>query len=69
MIAKIQQDGAPGIPFRGTIAPPIQERQGRGKTIIAESRRKFTQPRALVEERITKFLGTVPGLRSPRQSA
>ena len=62
VIAKIQQDGAPGIPCRGTIAPPIQERQGRGKTIIAESRRRFTQPRALVEERITKFLATASAI-------
>jgi len=58
VIAKIQQDGAPGTPFRGTIAPPIQKRQGRGCTIIAESRKRFAQPRAGVEERITKFLAT-----------
>ena len=62
VIAKIQQDGAPGIPFRGQIAPPIQERQGRSTTIIAESRRRFAQPRALVEERITKFLAPAPAL-------
>ncbi len=66
VIAKIQQDGAPGIPFQGTIDPPIQERQGRGKTIIAESRKRFAESRALVEDRITKFLATTP---APQEKA
>ena len=60
VIAKIQQDGAPGIPFRGTIAPPRQARQARSTTIIADSRARFAQPRAVVEARIAHFLRPAP---------
>ena len=50
------QYGEEREPFTGTTFPPQWKRHGRGKTIIARSRERYTTPRRLVEEKIGRWM-------------
>jgi hypothetical protein len=43
-------------PFTGTTFPPQWRRYGRVDTIIARSRERYTTPRAVVEEKIGRWM-------------
>jgi hypothetical protein len=66
VIAKLMYDGIPGLSFQGTIAAPNYTRHGRSETIIAQSRERYSTPRALVEARIRRFLPTPSRQRNIR---
>jgi hypothetical protein len=53
---KLLQYGEEREPFTGTTFPPQWKRHGRGKTIIARSRERYTTPRAVVEEKIGRWM-------------
>lgn len=55
--AKILSDGKDIEPFIGRTLPPYGKRRGRREAIIRRSREKYSAPRAVVEERIARWLG------------
>lgn len=54
--AKLLADGHYPEPFLGRTLPPSSRRYGRRDTIIRRSRERFTTPREVVEERISRWL-------------
>jgi len=55
VIARLVQDGTPQTPLIGTVTPALENPHDERRRIITRSRRTFTQPRHLVEERLTNF--------------
>jgi hypothetical protein len=53
---KLLQHGDEREPFTGTTFPPQWKRHGRTETIIARSRERYTTPRAVVEEKIGRWM-------------
>jgi type IV secretory pathway TraG/TraD family ATPase VirD4 len=55
LIARLVEDGTPQVPLLGTVTEAIHNPHDEKQRIITRTRRTFTQPRHLVEERITNF--------------
>jgi len=62
-VVKLLEDGTNKDPFRARMLPPIQNRVGRKGKLIARSRERFTTPRAVVEDKLDRWI------RSPRSQA
>jgi hypothetical protein len=65
LIARLVEDGTPQVPLIGTVTEAIQNPHDERTRIITRTRRTFTQPRHLVEERIKKFF---PAATEPSKS-
>ena len=57
VFVRTMTDGTPREPFRGKTLPPIQRRVGRRKKLIHHSRQRFATPRAIVEDKLRRWLG------------
>jgi hypothetical protein len=55
-MVKLLQDGANPEPFRARMLPPLENRIGRKKKLIARSRERFSTPRPVVEERLNRWM-------------
>ncbi len=55
-IVKLLEDGANQEPFRAKMLPPVENRIGRRGKLIARSRERFATPRALVQEKLKRWL-------------
>jgi uncharacterized protein DUF87 len=56
--ARILENDLPGVPFEGTTLQPALGRYGQREAILHASRARYARPRATVEEKIRRFLGT-----------
>jgi hypothetical protein len=55
---KLLEDGTNKTPFRATMLPPIQNRVGRKDKLITCSRERFTMPRAVVEDKLDRWMSS-----------
>ena len=53
---KLLEDGTNKEPFRARMLPPLSDRKGRKKKLIGRSRERFATPRALVEEKLERWV-------------
>jgi hypothetical protein len=58
VLVKLLVDGVTTEPFRGKTLPPILDKVGRRKNLIARSREKYATRRCVVENKLTRWLGT-----------
>ena len=55
---RLMIDGVASVPFSATVLPPINERTGSEEKVIRVSRERYTEPRAVVEDKITRWMGS-----------
>jgi hypothetical protein len=53
---KLLEDGTNKTPFRAKMLPPFENRVGRKHKLIARSRERFATPRAVVEEKLNRWM-------------
>lgn len=58
-VVKLLRDGTNLTPFRATMLPPLENRFGRKEKLIARSRERFATPRAVVEEKLNRWMGSM----------
>jgi hypothetical protein len=56
--ARILENGLPGVPFEGLTLRPDMGRYGQRDAIVHASRAVYARPRAIVEAKIGRFMGT-----------
>lgn len=56
VLTKLMQRGEPSAPFRGVTLPPITTDCGRPQRVVADSRKRYAQPRAVVEAKLARWL-------------
>jgi Helicase HerA, central domain len=61
-IVKLLQRGANLEPFRAKMLPPLENRVGRKDKLIALSRQRFAMPRAVIEEKLNRWMGSTTDL-------
>src|ERR1043165_5408387 len=55
-IVKLLQDGSNREPFRAKTLPPLENRIGRKKKLIAQSRQRFAMKRSIIEEKLNRWM-------------
>jgi hypothetical protein len=55
-VVKLLEDGTNAEPFRAQMLPPLENRVGRSDKLIALSRERFATPRAIIEEKLNRWL-------------
>jgi hypothetical protein len=55
-VVKLLEDGVNKEPFRAKTLPPVDNRFGRSDKLIARSRERFATPRAVVEEKLRRWM-------------
>lgn len=55
-VVKLLADGTNHEPFRANMLPPFEKQVGRREKLIVRSRQRFTTPRAIVEEKIGRWV-------------
>ena len=58
-VVKLLEDGTNKEPFRAKMLPPIENRVGRKAKLIARSRERFATPRAVVENRLSRWAASL----------
>ena len=53
---KLLEDGTNTTPFRAKMLPPVRNGIGRRDMLIARSRERFATPRAVVEEKLNRWM-------------
>jgi energy-coupling factor transporter ATP-binding protein EcfA2 len=59
-VVKLLDDGTNATPFRGTMLPPLENRIGRKENLVALSRRRFATPRAVLDDKINRWMESKP---------
>ncbi len=57
-VVKLLEDGTNATPFRATMLPPIENRNGRKDKLIALSRERFAIARVVVEEKMNRWVAS-----------
>lgn len=57
---KLMIDGVSSSPFSAKTLPPIAKRTGNEAKVIAISRERYSEPRAVIEEKIMRWSGLLP---------
>lgn len=60
LVVKLLEDGTNKTPFRAWSRPPLARYHGRRERLIARSRERFATPRAVVEEKLERWLREQP---------
>jgi energy-coupling factor transporter ATP-binding protein EcfA2 len=55
-VVKLLQDGTNVPPFRAKMLPPLENRIGRKDKLIARSRERFATPRAVVDDKLDRWM-------------
>jgi hypothetical protein len=55
-VVKLLEDGTNREPFRAKMLPPLENRIGRTEKLIALSRERFSTGRAVIEEKIRRWM-------------
>jgi hypothetical protein len=50
------EDGTNKEPFRARMLPPLENRIGRKDKLIARSRERFAIPRAVIEDKLNRWM-------------
>lgn len=58
ILVKLLEDGTNGTPFRGRTLSPIGRQAGRPAKLIARSRERFATPRAVVEDKLARWMNS-----------
>jgi hypothetical protein len=53
---KLLEDGTNREPFRARMLPPLENRIGRKEKLIARSRERFAVPRAVIEDKLNRWM-------------
>jgi hypothetical protein len=56
IILKLLENGTNKEPFRATTLAPLENRVGRRNKLIAHSRERFASPRAVIEDKLSRWL-------------
>lgn len=56
-VVKLLEDGSNRVPFQATMLPPLENRIGRKDRLIARSRERFAVPRAIVDDKMRRWMG------------
>jgi hypothetical protein len=56
---KLLEDGTNKEPFRAKMLPPIENGVGRKAKLIAQSRQRFATPRAIVEDKLRRWMASM----------
>jgi len=62
-VVKLLEDGTNQTPFRAKMLPPLGDRVGRTRKLIARSRERFATPRAVVEEKVNRWMARGSSVR------
>lgn len=54
---RLMIDGVASVPFSATVLPPINDRTNSSDKVIKVSRERYTEPRAVVEDKIARWTG------------
>lgn len=54
---RLMIDGVASVPFSATVLPPINDRTNSSEKVIKVSRERYTEPRAVVEDKIARWTG------------
>lgn len=57
-VVKLLEDGTNREPFRAKMLPPLENRVGRKEKLIALSRQKFSTARAVIEDKLNRWMQT-----------
>src|ERR1041385_7379239 len=60
-IVKLLEDGANREPFRAKMLPPLENRIGRKQKLIARSRERFAIRRAVIENKLNRWMALTDG--------
>jgi hypothetical protein len=61
-VVKLLEDGSNLEPFRAKMLPPMENRIGRKDKLIALSRQRFAMPRAVIEEKLNRWMNSTNAL-------
>jgi len=56
---KVLECGTNKEPFRAKMLPPMENHIGRTEKLIAQSRERFASPRASVEDKMNRWIGSI----------
>ena len=62
VVVKLLVDGANLEPFRAKILPPLENRVGRKDRLIALSRERFAIPRAVIDDKLNRWMKSMEGM-------
>jgi len=68
-VVKLLQDGMNLTPFRASMLPPLHNNVGRKEKLVLRSRERFAMPRAVVEDKIKRWLTLTEGVLAPGRRA
>jgi energy-coupling factor transporter ATP-binding protein EcfA2 len=57
---KLLEDGTNQEPFRAKTLPPLENRVGRRDKLVALSRERFATPRAVIEDKLNRWMDNLP---------
>jgi hypothetical protein len=58
-VVKLLEDGTNATPFRAKMLPPLENRIGRKEKLIRRSRERFAIPRAVIEDKLNRWMKSV----------
>jgi hypothetical protein len=64
-VVKLLEDGTNREPFRARMLPPLENRIGRKEKLIARSRERFAVRRALIEDKLKRWMAPVDAASKP----
>jgi hypothetical protein len=56
-VVKLLEDGTNKMPFLAKMLPPFQSQAGRKQKLMARSRERFATPRAVIEDKLNRWIG------------
>jgi hypothetical protein len=65
VVTRLLIDGTPNVPFIGTVTPAVENPHDQRRQIITQSRRNFSQPRHVIEDRLTAFFTVTQKSETP----
>ena len=64
-VVKLLEDGTNKEPFRARMLPPLESRIGRRGKLIARSRERFATRRAVIEDKLNRWMASVVAVSKP----
>jgi hypothetical protein len=58
-VVKLLENGATREPFRARMLPPLEYHVGRKDKLIQESRERFATPRAVIDDKLNRWMGSL----------
>ena len=58
-IVKLLEDGTNWTPFAAKMLPPLENRVGRKDKLVAQSRQRFSTPRAKIQNKLNRWMASI----------